>query len=110
MKRIFVQVEKKPSSADELHKFMGYYLPTTTKLIKAYIDVNEQPIEGQNINETKHQIEDTLDVINQAFEKLLDSMFEDMNWDIRSDINVMKTMMAQDGLTDNKDFGAQKWQ
>ena len=54
--------------------------------------------------------DDTLDVINQAFEKLLDSMFEDMNWDIRSDINVMKTMMAQDGLTDNKDFGAQKWQ
>lgn len=106
MKKIFEQVEKKPSSADELHKFMGYYLPTTTKLIKAYIDVNEQPVEGQNISETKYQIEETLDVINEAFEKLLDSMFEDMNWDIRSDINVMKTMMAQDGLTKNSDFGS----
>lgn len=108
MKRIFEQVEKKPSSADELHKLMNYYLPTTTKLIKAYIDVSEQPIEGQNIAETKHQIEDSLDVINKAFEKLLDGMFEDMNWDIRSDINVMKTMMAQDGLTNSDDFNGSK--
>ena len=26
-------------------------------------------------------------------------MFQDMAWDISSDISVMKTMMAQDGLT-----------
>ena len=104
MKRIFEQVEKKPESASELQKFMDYYLPTTNKLLKAYTDVSEQPVEGQNIADTKHQIEDTLDVINQAFEKLLDGMFEDMNWDVHSDISVMKTMMAQDGLTDNKDF------
>ena len=110
MKRIFEQVEKKPESAGELQKFMEYYLPTTTKLISAYIDVSEQPVDGQNISDTKHQIEDTLDVINQAFEKLLDSMFEDMNWDIHSDISVMKTMLAQDGLTDNNDFDEKKQQ
>ena len=40
-----------------------------------------------------------IDVINEAFENLLDSLFQDMAWDISSDISVMKTMMAQDGLT-----------
>ena len=34
----------------------------------------------------------------------LDGLFEDTAWDISSDISVMKTMMAQEGLTENNDF------
>lgn len=104
MRRIFEQVEKHPESAEDLHKFMDYYLPTTTKLLNAYIDLDRQEIAGENISATKKEIEDTLDTINVAFEKLLDGLFEDTAWDISSDISVMKTMMAQEGLTENKDF------
>lgn len=104
MRRIFEQVEKVPESADDLHKFMNYYLPTTTKLLNAYIDLDRQEIAGENISATKKEIEDTLDTINTAFEKLLDGLFEDTAWDISSDISVMKTMMAQEGLTGGKDF------
>ena len=104
MKRIFEQVEKHPESAEDLHKLMDYYLPTTIKLLNAYVDLDKQEIAGANISATKKEIEDVLDVINVAFEKLLDSMFEDTAWDISSDISVMKTMMAQEGLTENKDF------
>lgn len=104
MRRIFEQVEKVPQSADDLHKFMDYYLPTTTKLLHAYIDLDRQEIAGENISATKKEIEDTLDTINIAFERLLDGLFEDTAWDISSDISVMKTMMAQEGLTGEKDF------
>lgn len=104
MRRIFEQVEKVPESADDLHKFMDYYLPTTTKLLNAYIDLDRQEIAGENISATKREIEETLDTINSAFEKLLDGLFEDTAWDISSDISVMKTMMAQEGLTGEKDF------
>lgn len=104
MKRIFEQVEKHPESAEDLHKLMDYYLPTTIKLLNAYVDLDKQEIVGENISATKKEIEDVLDVINVAFEKLLDSMFQDTAWDISSDISVMKTMMAQEGLTENKDF------
>ena len=48
---------------------------------------------------SKKEIEDTLDTINQAFEKLLDSFFKDTAWDISSDISVLQTMLAQEGLT-----------
>ena len=99
MNRIFDQVKKQPKTAQNLHKFMNYYLPTTVKLLYAYIDLDKQPQIGENITKTKKEIEETLDTINSAFEKLLDSLFEDMAWDISSDISVMKTMMAQDGLT-----------
>ncbi len=105
MERIFTQVEKEPECADDLRKFMNYYLPTTTKLLTAYADLDRQPEAGNNIVKTKKDIEDTIDVINDAFENLLDSLFQNMAWDISSDISVMKTMMAQDGLTNNG-FGA----
>nr|MCR4901678.1 5-bromo-4-chloroindolyl phosphate hydrolysis family protein [Butyrivibrio sp.] len=101
MNRIFEKVKEDPQSADELRKFMNYYLPTTTKLLDAYVDLDKQSVQGENIIQAKAQIEDAMDTINVAFENLLDSMFQDMAWDISSDISVMKTMMAQDGLTED---------
>lgn len=101
MCRIFAQVKKDPSKAKDLRKLMNYYLPTTTRLLTAYADLNEQPEAGENIRETKRQIEDSMDVINEAFGKLLDDMFQEQAWDLSSDLNVMKTMMAQDGLTES---------
>ncbi len=98
MNRIFEQVKKDPSSADELHKLMNYYLPTTKKLLSAYVELDKQP-GGENVTQTKKEIDLAMDTINMAFEKLLDSLFQEMAWDISSDISVMKTMMAQDGLT-----------
>ncbi len=99
MKRIFAQVEKRPDNAKDLRKLMEYYLPTTTKLLRAYAELNEQPEAGENIRDTKRQIESSMDAINGAFEKLLDDLFQEQAWDLSSDLNVMKTMMAQDGLT-----------
>ena len=103
MTRIFKQVEKQPELASDLRKFMNYYLPTTAKLVEAYKDLDQETVESENITRTKREIEDTIDTINEAFEKLLDSFFEEKAWDISSDINVMKSMLKQDGMTD-KDF------
>lgn len=105
MKRIFEQLKKSPESGDDLQKLMKYYLPTTTKLIDAYRDMNEHPSYGSNnIENTKKEIEDTLDIINNAFARLLDDMFEDTAWDISTDISTMKTMLAKEGLTGERDF------
>ena len=97
MERIFDTVKRDPSSASGLRRFMNYYLPTTDKLLKAYVDLENQPA-GPNVEKTKKDIEDSMDTIIGAYEKLLDSMFENLSWDVASDISVMKTMMKQDGL------------
>ncbi|MCR5670440.1 MAG: 5-bromo-4-chloroindolyl phosphate hydrolysis family protein [Butyrivibrio sp.] len=99
MNRIFEQVKKEPSTAEELRKLMNYYLPTTKKLLDAYVELDRQPETGANITKTKAEIDSVMDTINEAFENLLDNLFQEMAWDISSDISVMKTMMAQDGLT-----------
>ena len=100
MKRIFEQARKDPSKEKDLRKLMNYYLPTTMKLLNAYADLSEQPEAGDNIRDTKRQIEGSMDAINNAFEKLLDDLFQEQAWDLSSDLNVMKTMMAQDGLAE----------
>ena len=102
MDRIVEQVRKQPESAAELRKLMSYYLPTTVKLLSAYKELDKQTVNGENIVNTKKEIEDALDTINDAFEKLLDSLFQSMAWDVSSDISVMQTMFAQDGLTERE--------
>ena len=97
--RIFRVAEQNPEVAGDLKKMMSYYLPTTKKLLDAYCEMDEQPIQGQNIKTTQKEIEKALDTINTAFENLLDSFFKDTAWDISSDITVLNTMLAQEGLT-----------
>ena len=99
--RIFAEVRKDPSLAGNLNMFMDYYLPTTIKLVEAYESMDQQDIPGENIRSAKAEISDSLDTINDAFEKLLDSFFADTAMDVSTDISVMKTMMKQEGLADD---------
>ena len=97
--RIFNRVEQNPGCVPEIRRLMEYYLPTTVKLLEAYEELDAQPVQGENILSSKQEIEKTLDTLNAAFEKLLDSLFQDTAWDVSSDISVLKTMLAQEGLT-----------
>lgn len=103
VQQIFVQVKENPENVSDIRKLMDYYLPTTVKLLDAYAQLDAQPVEGEHIARSKKEIEDVLDTLNVAFEKLLDSLFRDRAWDVASDISVLQTMLAQEGLT-NDDF------
>ena len=94
--RIFDRVEENPQSVSDIRKLMEYYLPTTIKLLEAYEQLDRQPVDGENIQTAKREIEATLDTLNTAFEKLLDDLFQDTMWDVSSDISVLNTMLAQE--------------
>lgn len=99
--RIFNRVEKHPENVDDIRKLMEYYLPTTVKLLRAYEELDRQPVQGENISNSKKEIENTLDTLNTAFEKLLDDMFQETAWDVSTDISVLKTLLAQEGLSES---------
>lgn len=101
VRTIFDRAAEQPQVIDDLSKLMDYYLPTTVKLLDAYRDLDAQPVQGPNIAASKHEIEATLDTLSVAFEKLLDSIFRDMAWDVSSDISVLRTVLAQEGLVDS---------
>ncbi len=98
---IFDRVEQEPKCVSDIRKLMDYYLPTTVKLLEAYAEMDAQPAGGENIQTAKREIEATLDTLNIAFEKLLDGLFQEKAWDVSSDISVLNTMLAQEGLKED---------
>lgn len=104
LKDIFDSVREHPEQMHRMHKLMDYYLPTTLKLVEAYEDFDKINSPGPDIRSAKAEIERTLDIINQAFEELLGSLFKDAVLDATTDAQVLQTMLAREGLTRNAEF------
>ena len=96
--KIFNLVKERPEKESELKTFMSYYLPTTLKLLRSYSLFEKQGIKGENIDSTLSDIERILDTLVEGFSQQLDRMFESDALDISSDIEVLESMMQQDGL------------
>jgi hypothetical protein len=95
---IFHEVDINPKQADNLGLFLNYYLPTTDKLLNAYIDLDEKQVKGKSLERAKKDIENLLDTINNSFEAILDRFYQEQEMDIASDISAMEIMMKQDGI------------
>ncbi len=102
--KITERVKSDPSLLDSvsgLDRLDDYYLPQTIKLLTAYEELEEQPVQGENIMSSRKEIENTLNVLSTAYEKLLDVTFEDLSMDVSSDITVLHAILSQEGLTEN---------
>lgn len=100
LKRILDRAEEEPSVIAGLNSLTTYYLPTIVNLLNAYDGLEDQPIQGENISTSRQDIESTLDVIRNAFEKMLDATYQDLSLDVSADISVLHAMLAREGLTD----------
>lgn len=96
---ILSRAKEQPSLIEDLRRLMNYYLPTTVKLLNAYADLDRQGKTSENIDRSKREIEETIDTLNDAFDRLFDDMFVDTSLDISTDTEVMKTLLKQEGLT-----------
>ena len=101
LSRIFVCVKEHPDKVSRTDRLMEYYIPAIMKLLRVYEDLENQPIQGENIKKTTGEITDSLDTMNQALETMFDEMFQDVAMDISSDIQVLETMLARDGWKNN---------
>ena len=95
---IFDALEKEAARAAEVRRFMNYYLPTADKLLKQYRDLLKTGSQGKNIQGAMRSIENSLELIATAFEKQLDSLYRHEAMDIQTDIDVLETMLAADGI------------
>ena len=100
--KIFDALEKNPRQALEVRKFMNYYLPVTVKLLGQYQTLASTGLDGENVTSSKKAVENSLEMIATAFEKQVDNLYRDTHMDITTDIQVLETMMASEGLTDGK--------
>lgn len=99
--RIFVAATEHPECISQTDKLFKYYFPSVIKLLNTYRDLEKQPYQGENIQKTRKEIEESLETMNRALEKLFDEMFQNVAMDISSDIQVLEVMLRQDGLTED---------
>ena len=108
LKDLFDSVREHPEQMHRMHKLMNYYLPTTLKLVESYEEFDRVSVPGDDIIAAKAEIENTLDTINQAFAELLNNLFQDAVLDATTDAQVLKTMLASEGLMNEMDFTTNK--
>ncbi|MCR5174844.1 MAG: 5-bromo-4-chloroindolyl phosphate hydrolysis family protein [Oscillospiraceae bacterium] len=96
--KILQAAEANPEKEKNIRRFMSYYLPQTQKLMRSYAVLERQGISTANISSTKERIGNILDNLITGYEQQLDQMFDSDAMDISSDIDVLETMLKQDGL------------
>jgi len=96
---IFARLKESPDQISKMYKLMNHYLPMTIKLLQGYLKFNEVRNPGTEVVAAKIEIEKTMDVVNEAFTELLNQLFQVDVIDITTDAQVLKTVLAKDGLT-----------
>lgn len=102
--KILTYQEQRPEKAPQLHSFLDYFLPATLKILRAYGNLEEQGISGENITGAMKRIERMMDTVRQGFDKQLDLLYQGEAMDIATDVDVLERMMAKDGLIVNQDL------
>ena len=95
---IFHEIDVNPNQAQSLGVFLNYYLPTTEKLLDAYVTMGEKQESVKSITQTRKEIEEAINTIVSAFEGILEKLYEEQDMDITSDIAAIELSMKQEGL------------
>ena len=100
--KIFELLKENPNTAKDLDKVINFYLPTTVKLMDNYIQLSEKPTDS--VKSSLKSMEQTMDLVNDGFMKMLDNIYQEKIMDLSSDMSVLKSMLRQEGLLDQDDF------
>lgn len=96
-------VNTDPGRVESLNKFVDYYTPTTMKLIERFLQFESSSVITEAIRKTMDDILRSLDKVIDGYEKLLDTLYKDDLLDLNAEMDVMETVMKQDGLIDESE-------
>lgn len=99
---IFDTLNEQPMAINKARKLFSYYLPTLFKLFDSYDKLEDITNKGEQVSKTITQIEHAAHIGAEAIEKQADLLYSDQAMDISSDVEVLETLMKQQGLLDEK--------
>ena len=98
---ILKEYEENPTEHDSYSKFMSYYLPKTLSVIEHYHALCTANKLDSNQSKIKTQLEESLDMIAEAFANILSKATTEGIDDVSADASVLEAILKQDGLTDS---------
>lgn len=85
-----------PDTAKGAQRLADYYLPTTLKLLRTYISVDNNP--GPNAKSICKEIDQTLAQFNTALATLQNDLLDSTALDVAAEIRAMESMLGSEGL------------
>lgn len=94
-----------PNQLPRVRRFAEYYLPTTRKLLDTAQGLGNADVE--NARTIRRDITGILHTLNTAYNKLYDTLLQDVSLDVCAEIDTLEAMLTQDGLAGDfaSDFG-----
>jgi len=86
--------------SEQLDQFFSSYFPTVIKMLGTYCKIEEQGLTVKSAVDTKARIAESIPSVRKALEKELDNIYQNKMLDITTDIDVLESMLAKDGLID----------
>lgn len=98
------EIEEIENWRNQLYSFLNRDLPFVEKILNTYCQLSDK----KGAVKISEEIAEALPVIKKSFEKYLKDMYEGKRLEISTDIEVIKTMLAKDGLLDEDIFKIEK--
>ena len=97
-RQIVEEMEKQQRFNDQARRLVDYYLPMLTKLLETYDELEADPLQTQNIQNSRQNIKKTVKLCAEAFVKQWDDLHEHQSMEIQADSDVLETLLVKQGL------------
>ena len=94
---IFKNIEEHPEDLRKARQFTNYYLDATEKIVKQYIELSSKKNLSTEIEKTLTEVEETLDLIKNTFEKQIANLLTNDVLDLDTEIKVLKKTIKLEG-------------
>ncbi len=100
--QILLTAEEKPEKLRPLRNFLSGYLPTTVKMLHSYHTMTERGVSEENTDALRTTVLRSLDMMETASQRQLDSLYQDVMLDVSTDLSVLEQTLKRDGLLDSE--------
>ncbi len=100
--KIISTIEKEPKKRRKIANFFDYYLPVTLSIIKRYDEIENQNLSSQEMKEFISSTKLMLKSADEAFNKILERLYQNDMINIDADMKVFNSMLKADGYDDEE--------
>lgn len=87
-----------PDKHRNIRQTLEYSVQTAIKLYYKYIELDNQPVKGENIISAMNKILEMSSLVNSTLKKEVDNLYQDQSLDIEVDVEVMRNMLQQEAI------------
>ncbi len=98
--KIISTIEIKPKNAKKINNFFDYYLPVLIKIVNKYDEVENQRLKSKEGKDFMQKADKMIHDTNNAFDTILDSLYQNDIIDADADMKVYDLMLKADGIVD----------